>query len=78
MLTEEVSEARPWTEAQCVFNPYDGISDKLRQMLGNDYQHWWNMGQEARDFMCTKYRFRDMVLAGVKESLGSCMSELSA
>jgi len=70
MLTEEVSEAWPWGGEHCIFNPYDGISDKLRQMLGNDYQRWWIMGQEARDCMCTKYRFRDMVLAGAKESLG--------
>ena len=70
MLTELVKDAYPWHEDVCIFHPYDGIQGRLREMLGNDYQRWWDMGQQARDRMCGEFNFRKMVLAGVKESLG--------
>lgn len=70
MLTEECKDAWPWTEEYCIFNPYDGIQGRLRQMLENDYQCWRDMGQKTRDRICGEFNFRKMVLAGVKESLG--------
>ena len=69
MLTEEVTDAYPWNEELCIFNSYDGIHGRLNEMLDNDYARWRDMGLKARDHMCNTYRFRDMVVAAVKESL---------
>ena len=70
MLTEEVRDAYPWHENICVFHPYDGIQGRLREMLGNEYDRWWDMGMQARDRMCDEFNFRKMVLQAVKESVG--------
>ena len=71
MLTESITDAYPWAEEYCIFHPYSGIQGRLREMLSNDYQRWWDMGQRARDRMCKESNFREMVLAAVKESLNS-------
>lgn len=68
MLTEEVKDAYPWHEDLCIFNPYDGIAGRMREMLSNDYTRWWDMGQRARDYMCKDFNFKKMVLQAVKES----------
>lgn len=69
MLTEEVYDAYPWTEDLCVFNPYDGIVGKLKEMLANDYARWRDMGLRARDLMCKQFRFKNVVIQAVKESM---------
>ena len=71
VLTEEMKSAYPWSEEYCVFNPYDGICGRLRQMLKNDYKRWRDMGLRARDRMCKDFNFKKMVLVGVRASL--CM-----
>jgi len=35
------------------------------------------MGLRAREMMCGEFNFRKMVLAGVKESMYPCTTELS-
>ena len=77
MLTEEIKDAYPWHEEVCVFNPYDGIQSRMRQMLDDNYTRWWEMGLRAREMMCGEFNFRKMVLAGVKESMWSCKTELT-
>lgn len=69
-LTEELRDAYPWNEDIMVFNPYDGIAGRLKEMLDNDYTRWRDMGLRARDHMCKTYRFKDQVIQAVKESLG--------
>lgn len=68
MLTEEVKDAYPWNEDICVFHPYDGIVGRMKEMINNDYDRWWDVGQRARDHMCKKFNFRKMVLQAVKEA----------
>jgi len=70
MLTEEVYDMWPWGDEVCISNPYDGMASKLRQMLADDYQRWYDMGMRARDMICNKYGFRKMVLKAVKECVG--------
>jgi hypothetical protein len=70
MLTEEIKDAYPWHENVCIFHPYDGIQNRLREMLGNDYQRWRDMGLKARDMMCNEFNFRKVVIQAVKESVG--------
>jgi hypothetical protein len=69
MLTEEVTDAYPWSEEFCVFNPYDGIIGKLKEMLSNDYNRWTDVAHNARDRMCKEFRFRNVVIQAVKESM---------
>lgn len=70
ILTEEIYDAHPWNEDMCVFNPYDGIAGRLRQMLGNDYTRWYDLGMNARDVMCDQLQFRKTVIQAVSESIG--------
>lgn len=77
VLTEEIKDAYPWSEQYCVFNSYDGIAGKLRQMLNNNYDRWRDMGLQARFRMCEEFNFKKMVLAAVEESLCSNRTELS-
>ena len=70
MLTEEIKDAYPWHENVCVFHPYDGIQNRLREMLRDDYNRWKVMGLQARDRMCDEFNFRKVVLQAVKESVG--------
>jgi len=69
ILTEEIYDAYPWNEDTMVFNIYDGIAGRLRQMISNDYSRWKDMGMRARDMMCKDFRFRDSVIRGVRDSL---------
>lgn len=69
ILTEEIYSAFPWSEEFCVFDPYQGIAGRLRQMLGNDYGRWKDMGLRARDRMCKEFKFRDTVIRAVAEDV---------
>lgn len=68
VLTESIKDAYPWNEDTCVFNGYNGIQGRLREMIGNDYNRWWDTGMKARDMMCDEFNFRKMVLAAIKET----------
>lgn len=70
MLTESVKDAYPYAEEYCAFHDYDGIAGRMREMLRDDYKRWRDVGLAARDRMCGEFRFREMVLAAVREQLG--------
>jgi hypothetical protein len=67
VLTEEIVNAIPWNEDICVFNPYDGIAGRLRQMIDNPYDRWYDMGMRARDYICKDFNFKKMVLKAIGE-----------
>jgi len=67
MLTESVHDSYPFAEPFCESTGYDGIANKLKEMLTNDYTRWRDMGLRARDRMCDEFNFRKMVLQAVKE-----------
>lgn len=62
VLTETINDSYPWSREFCEYNPYDGIVEKLHQMLRNDYGRWRDMGLRARARMCGEFRFRDVVM----------------
>lgn len=63
ILTESTYDLYPWAHDCIVCNPYDGMIGRLRQMLEDDYGRWREWGLRARDYMCDKFNFKDMVLA---------------
>ena len=65
ILTETITDSYPWSDEFCVYNTYDGIAGRLRQMLGNDYDRWREMGLRARERMCEDFNFKKMVLEKV-------------
>jgi hypothetical protein len=68
ILTETILDSYPWSEEFCVYNPYDGIDGRLKQMLDEDYSRWQEMGLRARERMCVDFEFGKVVRQAVKES----------
>jgi len=61
ILTETMYDSYPWAEGYIIYNPYDGMEGRLRQMLENDYGRWREFGLRARDRMCGDFQFGKMV-----------------
>lgn len=65
IVTETIHDSYPWSEEYMIYNPYDGMDGRLKQMLTNDYGRWREWGLKARDYMCKDFQFRKMVLNAV-------------
>lgn len=70
ILSESIYDAWPWTEEVMIFNPYDGLPGRLKQMLDDDYARWQQMGLKARARMCGEFEFGKMVRQAVEQSVG--------
>lgn len=71
IISETIYDSYPWSDEFMVYSGYDGLVGKMRQVLGNDYERWREMGLKARDRMCKEFRFKDMVEEAVEQSVGS-------
>lgn len=61
VLSERILDPFPIGGQTMEFNNYRGIGAKLRQMLQNDYQRWFEMGQRLQQLLCVDYEFEKVV-----------------
>lgn len=69
IVSETIYDSYPWSDEFMIFSGYDGLVGKIRQVLENDYQRWYDFGMRARERMCGKFRFKTMVEQAVLESV---------
>lgn len=69
IISETIYDSYPWSDEFMVFANYDGIVGKIRQVLGDEYGRWRDMGLLARNRMCREFQFGRMVREAVKESV---------
>ena len=65
VLTENIRDSYPWGTEYCEYASFDDMSNRLRQMLGEDYGRWRDMGLRARERMCNEFRFDKCVRESV-------------
>lgn len=72
IISESIYDAYPWSEEYMIFNSYDGMVGKMRQVIEDpDYEKFEAMGMRARDRMCNEFNFRRMVEQAVEQSVYS-------
>lgn len=69
IVTETIYDSYPWSDEFMLFAEYDHIVARLKEALAGEYDQWRDMGLRARERMTKQFRFRDMVIEAVKESV---------
>ena len=70
ILTEEIFDAFPWGTETMVFDKYPNLCGHMAAMLDNRYERWYQMGQRAREMMCSQYQFGNVVREAVLQTTG--------
>lgn len=70
VITETIFDSYPWSDEFYVMVGYDNLVHRLKQAITEDYQPYKTMGLRARERMTKEFRFRDVVLQAVKETVG--------
>lgn len=70
IISETIYDGYPWSDEYMVYSDYDGLPGKIKEILKNDYQRWFAMGQKARQLMCHDYQFGKVVREAVEQSVG--------
>lgn len=68
ILSETIYDSFPWSDSTMVWATYDGLVDKMKQMLDERYVPWEEMGERGRQMMVDTLRFDKMVVQAVRES----------
>lgn len=69
IISETIFDMYPWSDETMITAGYDGLVGKLREALTSDYEPYREMGLRARERMCNEFRFKDMVINAVNESV---------
>lgn len=69
ILTELITDSYPFSDEFLVYAPWSDLSRKFIELVNDDYDKYRDMGLRTRDRMCKQFRFREMVLQAVKESV---------
>lgn len=70
IVSETIFDAYPWSDEFMIFSGYDNLILKLREVLGDDYRKYREMGLRARERMCREFQFGKIVKQAVSESYG--------
>lgn len=70
IITETIYDSYPWSDEFMVYSDYDGIIDKIKSIVNENYDRYEEMGLKARERMCYDFQFGDMVRQTVAESVG--------
>jgi len=71
IISETIYDVYPWGDSTMKFSSWDGMSGKIKQMLGNDYARWKQFGLGGRKLMTETYNFRKVVEQALEESIRS-------
>lgn len=70
ILSEEIFDSYPWSGETMVWDKYPNLAGHMAAMLENRYERWAQMGLRARELMCHRHQFGNVVREAVFQTTG--------
>jgi len=69
IISETIKDSFPWSDEFMIYSDYDGLPNKIREVLADDYEKYRAMGIKARLRMTQDFQFGKMVREALKDTI---------